>query len=1422
MTKCKSMAKLSQKVLCSLVVVAMVMFAAGMQNQASAMSLGSADVAPSNDEVANTDIEQNLRQAGLSVPFVQNAGQADESVKYSANHLMSGGSVAVTNDGLYHSFPVGEEGTTVVERFVNANGEAVALSPQGADAAKAQVSYFFGNDETKWAENLDTFNRVDLGQVAEGVNVSLHANANTVEKYFHLAPKADIANVRVAIDQADYLGIDEQGGLLINVNNQELRETAPIAWQEVNGEKEFVDVAYTVDKNIFGFEITGDYDSSKELVIDPELEHLDNSVYLGGSGEETVRDITLDANGNVFVTGRTTSNVGDFSGDFPLGQRFGYGMQTGNSEAYVAKLGDDLSLASVALLTGSNAEEAYALEVAGDSIYVTGRTNSDDFPTTAGAFSQTNEGGYDTFVSKLHINLNQLQDSTFLGGAGIDFPAGLSFEGEDLFVTGTTTSNNFPATDNVYDDSYNGGTDSYIARLNNDLSNVEVASYLGGNHDEEIQDINANGFGVYVTGYTSSATFPTTSGAFETDYQGGSNDAFVSHLNRDLKHLSDSTFLGGGGDDQAKAFSEGLLGTHYIVGTTDTTNFPSAGAGYQGGDDAFVTLMNVNLSSVVESKYLGGLQNDRAYDCDFVQTGAFAGELYVTGATYSSNFPVEGDAYDISNNGGDDAFVTKFNNLLTNIESSTYLGTSGTDEGFAIAVPEDASTAYVAGLTGSDQFPQHANEFGGGQSDAFVAALDEQTVEVQFKTAESSADENQAGAIIHAELNHETNVPVFATFEYVTDMTGSTATEGEDYEILPAGNVTFSPGETEKQIALSHLDDAVFEGDETINLELVYTTHGEIGSQNEHVHTIVENDNSPEIEFDYPDTYVTEGNDTFDVPVTLTGDSAIDSSFRYTVAGSADEGSDYVINQSQPVTIPAGQSTVNIPVEVLDDSTPEPNQTVEFTLTNPENAHLGDATTHTFTIVDNDDVPTVEFTSAASSGDESQSPAVFTARMSEERTENTYINYDITGASTASGDDYDNPGSIRFMIPAGQTTDTVEVPIVDDAIDEDNETIVMNLTGGFGIDVGGQSTHTYTIIDNDGSEDPEDPEDPEDQPEEPQITDEPQGDSSDDEGSVAGTSTGPEREPIVVAISGYGEPTKIQLYTKKGETVGPEIKGLFPANYLGGAGVARIDADEDGIEDEVIIFARDKGGPQARVGEIDRDGNFKLLGQKFVFDADIRDGLSVAVGDFDNDGFKDDAAFSLTGDYAPTVRVYKDVRGMDNWKQISEFNAPFGNVGANLGTFQYDGDADEILVTPNHGDSDPNVYVHSVNGSLKKQFTAYGPGIREGITASGIGDRIYTTPNNGTSQVNVFDKEGTRKNFWWVYQMHVKGNFMNVAGDIDGDGVDEILVSPVGGVVGPHILSFEPSGSERSFPRFFAFDENKRNGVGIGVVMLEK
>ncbi len=257
-----------------------------------------------------------------------------------------------------------------------------------------------------------------------------------------------------------------------------------------------------------------------------------------------------------------------------------------------------------------------------------------------------------------------------------------------------------------------------MTKLNATGSAPVYSTYLGGNSDEltapllAIGGIAVDGFGnAYVTGDTASTNFPTTAGAFQTTFGGGA-DAFVTKLNSTGSALVYSTYLGGNSGDDAGGIAVDGSGNAYVTGSTASTNFPTTAGAFQtsvGGSfsDAFVTKLNSTGSAVVYSTYLGGGNQDNGLG---IAVDGF-GNAYVTGLTFSTNFPTTAGAFQTTFGGGmTDAFVTKLNCTGSALVYSTYLGGNSTDLAGGIAV-DGSGNAYVTGGTGSTNFPTTAGAF---------------------------------------------------------------------------------------------------------------------------------------------------------------------------------------------------------------------------------------------------------------------------------------------------------------------------------------------------------------------------------------------------------------------------------------------------------------------------------------------------------------------------------------------------------------------------------------------------------------------------------------------------------------------------------------------------------------------------------------
>ncbi len=393
---------------------------------------------------------------------------------------------------------------------------------------------------------------------------------------------------------------------------------------------------------------------------------LVSSTYLGGTGSEGVLGIEVDEAGFVYVIGATYSN------DFPT--TFGAYDENANgrSDVFVTKLDPTLSSLEYSTYVGGSTTEDgidMALDYDGN-VYVTGYTDSSNFPTTAGAYDPTENsvGTYapDAFLFKLNDMGNNLIFSSYLGGTGEERGQGITIDPVgNVYVSGMTKSSNFPTTVGAFDTNHGGSYDIYVAKFNSTASILEYATYVGGgaadmSHSHNVHvDTSGN---VQVSCKTGSTDFPTTSDAFDVDYNGGPSDVCIFKLTADGSALEYSTYVGGTGEDYAYASTVGDSGNLYVSGWTNSSDFPMSPDAfdntYNGGSmDAFVLSLNVTGVDLDYSTFLGGSNTDEGGGAISVDD---AGDMFVTGRTFSSDFPITADAYDTSYNGGEDVVLTVF------------------------------------------------------------------------------------------------------------------------------------------------------------------------------------------------------------------------------------------------------------------------------------------------------------------------------------------------------------------------------------------------------------------------------------------------------------------------------------------------------------------------------------------------------------------------------------------------------------------------------------------------------------------------------------------------------------------------------------------------------------------------------------------
>jgi len=280
-------------------------------------------------------------------------------------------------------------------------------------------------------------------------------------------------------------------------------------------------------------------------------------------------------------------------------------------------------------------------------------------------------------VTKLNADGSALIYSTFLGGGEPEWPNAIAIDGSgNAYISGVTRSSNFPVTPGAFDTTYNGGwDDSFVTKLNASGSGLVYSTFLGGGGSDE------HGFGIavdgsgnaYISGHTDSSNFPVTLGAFDTKYNGGNGDVFVTKLNAAGSALIYSTFLGGADWDNGLAIAIDGSGNAYITGWTRSSNFPvTPGAfdtTYNGGySDVFATKLNASGSALIYSAFLGGVGDESG---SAIAIDA-SGNAYIAGDTASSNFSTTPGAFDTTFNGSwSDVFVSKIG-PLTAVEQALW------------------------------------------------------------------------------------------------------------------------------------------------------------------------------------------------------------------------------------------------------------------------------------------------------------------------------------------------------------------------------------------------------------------------------------------------------------------------------------------------------------------------------------------------------------------------------------------------------------------------------------------------------------------------------------------------------------------------------------------------------------------------------
>jgi Beta-propeller repeat/Abnormal spindle-like microcephaly-assoc'd, ASPM-SPD-2-Hydin len=545
----------------------------------------------------------------------------------------------------------------------------------GMDELPGKSNYFIGNDPKKWRTNVPNYAKVKYANVYPGVDLVYYGNQGQLEYDFVVSPGADPAAItlELATGQSKIQNrkskIDKSGDLVVGTDGGEVIFHKPVVYQPAMSNAQRTKNQEPTTKN------QEPRTTNKELV-----------------------------EGKYIVKGNHIN------------------FEVANYDKTKALVIDPVLAYSTYLQGSGSDQQGHGIVVdASGNAYVTGSTDSPDFPTTAGAFQTKNRGTLDAFVIKLNAAGSAPLYATYLGGGGLDSGAAVAVDASgNAYITGYTSSPNFPTTAGAFQTTYHrGGGDAFVTKLEATGSVLIYSTYLGGSGRENFGNYTGGAIAVdasgnaYVAGTTTSSDFPTTPGAFQTTYGGGISDcsvcgdAFVSKLNSAGSSLLYSTYLGGSGSEQGYGIAVDGGGNAYVTGATGSSNFPITPGAFQTSKhgngpaaNAFVTKLNAFGSALLYSTYLGGSGGDSSIG---IAVDA-SGQAYVTGATGSSDFPTTPSAFQTTFGGGNgDAFVTKLNAAGSALLYSTYVGGGLQDGAFAIAI-DTMGKAYVTGWTQGD-FP---------------------------------------------------------------------------------------------------------------------------------------------------------------------------------------------------------------------------------------------------------------------------------------------------------------------------------------------------------------------------------------------------------------------------------------------------------------------------------------------------------------------------------------------------------------------------------------------------------------------------------------------------------------------------------------------------------------------------------------------
>ncbi len=577
----------------------------------------------------------------------------------------------------------------------------------GEDELPGKDNYLIGKSPSQWHRNVPTYGRVELQNVYPGIDVDYFGTARDLEYDYVVAPRADPSVIHIGFTGASSVTRAPSGSLVLSTAAGSVLEKAPTVYQVIDGVHHSVNSSFTLSGGVAGIALSS-YDHGAPLTIDPTIVYAsyvggssddqnysittDNagniyavgytdgggfptasayqgsygggvhdigitklspggasyvySTYLGGSGSDVGYAIAVDAGGDAYIAGMSTST------DYPVVNAYQSSYSGSYYNGVVSKLSADGSTLDFSTYVhgGNGYTELDGIAVNGSgNAYVAGYTSATNFPTV-NPIQSSNPGGDDAVLFELSTSGSSLAYSTYLGGVNTDVTGinCLAIDAQGDAYLAVTTDSSGLATAGAAQTSYGAGAnDDLVYKVNSAGSAIDWATYIGGNGDDESEGIALDGHdNVFLAGFSSSTNFPTVNAIYGS--KSGGYDGTLTEIAADGASFVYSTYIGGSSDDLLVGVAVDAEGDAYFGGYSESSNFPMVDAtqgSYPGGsyDGVYGEVGPADGSSAPQllvSSYLGGTSYSGGSNGTVVYGIALdrSFDLYLTGLTSASNF----------------------------------------------------------------------------------------------------------------------------------------------------------------------------------------------------------------------------------------------------------------------------------------------------------------------------------------------------------------------------------------------------------------------------------------------------------------------------------------------------------------------------------------------------------------------------------------------------------------------------------------------------------------------------------------------------------------------------------------------------------------------------------------------------------------